>query len=134
MDVTLRKRYELSAWAASLPYVHVHKNETVKLNNTPGDFVARYPLHLLPFTLQKMSSAVFAKAEVAAFRNAVLQFTRDVRFSFYDTGLDATAAITWPILFPGFDGMTDGETVTLFEPSLSVDAKPPPPPPQPQQQ
>ena len=57
MDVTLRKRYELSAWAASLPYVHVHKNETVTLHNTPGDFIARYPLHLLPFTLQKVSSA-----------------------------------------------------------------------------
>lgn len=121
MDVVLKRSFELSTWTASMPQVVVRKGEAV--TTTDGKVCkALYPLRLLPFTVHAVQKQVnaFVDDEVRAFRRCILDFTRTMHAFLKFPDVESTATSIWPVLFPGFDGSTDGTIATLFEPAASL--------------
>ena len=114
MDIVWKKSFEISAWVVSLPQVHVKKG--CVLMTVDGKVCrAGVDLRLLPFTLHAVDEHVDGSVdEVRKFRRVILDFTHTMHAFFRFADVDATAAHIWPVLFPGFDGVTDGKVTSVF--------------------
>lgn len=114
MDIVWKRSFEISAWVVSLPQVCVRKGSLV--TTTEGKVCrAAHALRLLPFTLHSVHEDVDGSVDkVRAFQRATLDFTRTMHALFRFSDVDATAAHIWPVLFPGFDGVTDGVVTSVF--------------------
>ena len=105
-----------------MPQVIVQKGSP--LPSAGGELHERalYPLRLLPFTLHGVHERIDGSInEVRAFRRSVVDFTYVIHPFFKFPGVEGTAMHTWPVLFPGFDGVTDGSVTILFDPELSAE-------------
>ena len=123
MDYVFKKAFVLSGPMARLPHVVVRKGESFTCwsatqGGNGGGVAAKVSdtvLRLVPFTVHAViDTSVGASNFVRDVALDVLDFTKMMRSVLGMHSIEATARLTWPVLFPGFDGVTDGTTVTLF--------------------
>jgi hypothetical protein len=114
MDVVFKKAFGISRCVDRLPETGIRKGDTYTVRASSDARAARVAstnLRLVPFTLDRVAVDV---SVVRVLQKDVVDFTKMIRFVLRSASLETTAYMTWPILFPGFDGITDGSLVMLF--------------------